>query len=107
MAVPARKFEVEITMQDRIAWLEEKTDHMRSDIADIKTDIRRMDAKFDGKIDALKGNIDTLKETVNAHRVETKDAFAKLQVGRALDKVWALLAIGVLLGVMARGFNWI
>ena len=36
-----------------------------------------------------------------------KDSFGKIQVGRALDKVWALLLAGALLGVMAHGFKWI
>jgi uncharacterized protein YydD (DUF2326 family) len=140
MAVAARKFERETSMEARVARLEEKTDHIQSDVAEIKADLRKMDAKFDGKIDELKKDVSALrvemkdsftkvqgemKDSFAKIQGEMKDSFAKLQgemkdsfsalqgqigkinVGRALDKVWMLLMLGAILGVMAHGFKWI
>jgi len=109
-------------MEDRIGRLEEKTDHIQSDVTEIKADIRKMDAKFDGKIDALQKDVSALRvemKDANAKlhaemkdmfatlQGEIKDSFGKIQVGRALDKVWVLLLVGAVLGVMAHGFKWI
>ena len=129
MAVTARKFERDTSMEARVARLEEKTDHIQSDVAEIKADLRKMDAKFDGKIDELKKDVSALrvemKDSFAKVQGEMKDSFARLQgemkdsfsalqgqigkinVGRALDKVWMLLMLGAILGVMAHGFKWI
>jgi hypothetical protein len=34
-------------------------------------------------------------------------SFAKIHVGRMLDRVWWLLIAAALLGVMAKGFKWL
>jgi exonuclease VII large subunit len=151
MAVPARKFEMEDSVEERIARLEATTEHIQSDVSEIKEGLKRLDAKldenyqrldakldestkrfdakldestkrFDAKLDEstkrLDAKLDESTKRLDAKldestkRLDTKldalkDAFASLRIGRALDKVWALLAMAALLGVMARGFKWI
>ncbi len=96
MANPARKFEVEYPLEARITRLEATTDHIQSDVTEIKDNLKRLDAK-----------IDALRDHVATFEGKMRDAFESIRVGRAMDKVWALLAMGTLLGVMARGFKWI
>jgi len=103
MAVPARRFEVEAFVEERIARLEEKTDHIQSDITEMKTDIRRIDAK----VDAVRDSVAVLRVEMKDLEGRMRDSFAALNVGRMLDKVWWLLISAALLGVMARGFKWI
>ncbi|MEJ1965146.1 MAG: hypothetical protein WDO56_27855 [Gammaproteobacteria bacterium] len=66
----------------------------------------------------IEDKLATVKDSVVALRLETTssfadlegrvgDSFKKLNAGRALDKVWALLTVAAVLGVMARGFHWI
>ena len=66
MAVPTRKFEQDTSMEARISRLEEKTQHIQSDVAEIKSDLRKMGERFAGKIDALQKDVSDL-------RVEMKD----------------------------------
>ena len=96
MAATARKFEMEDPVEARIARLESTTEHIQSDVAEIKKNLKSLDEKVDENYKCLDAKLDTLKE-----------AFASLNVARAMDKVWALLTIAALLSVMARGFKWI
>jgi uncharacterized protein (UPF0335 family) len=105
MAVAVSQFEVEelVQEQERIARLEERTEHMQSDITEIKADVRRLDAK-----------VDAVKDSLTALRLELKEGFAAIEAkfakakgDRAFDRVWHLLTSAALLGVMARGFHWI
>lgn len=118
MAFPARKFEMEDSVEERLARLEVTTEHIQSDVTEIKKDLKRIDAKIDentkrldSKVDEstrrLDAKIDALRDQFSAFEGKMRDSFASLRVGRAMDKVWALLAMGALLGVMARGFKWI
>ena len=98
-------------MEERLARLEEKSEHLQSDFTAMKADIRRIedkiDHKIDPKIDSLRDKIDSVKDSVAALEGRMRDSFEALRVGRAMDKVWALLSMAALLGVMARGFKWI
>jgi hypothetical protein len=47
MAMPALQFESEDSLEDRLAKLESDVGHMRSDMSDMKTDIRRLGDKID------------------------------------------------------------
>jgi uncharacterized protein YoxC len=96
MARPALKFQLEDPMEERVAKLEANVEHIRSDVSDIKTDVRRLNDKIDGVKKDLSGKIDTVIQ-----------AIADLKIGRALDRVWWLLMSGALLGTMARAFMWI
>lgn len=118
MAVPARKFETGDFMEERVARLEVKVDHLQSDVTELKTRMIRVEEKIDGvretldkKIDAvresLEKKIETLRETLEGKIDKLNDAISSLKVARWVDRVWWLVGLGAMLGVMARGFKWI
>ena len=129
MARPALTFELEEPVEERAARLEANVEHMRSDISDIKIDVRRLNDKIDGvnkdltgkidavdqkltsKIDAvdqkLTSKIDAVDQKLTSKLDSVIQAIAELKIGRALDRVWWLLMSGALLGIMARAFKWI
>ena len=58
MAMPALKLETETPVEEeRIARLEAHVEHMRSDISDLKVDVRRLDGKIDDMDKRLCGEI--------------------------------------------------
>ena len=107
MALPALKFEMETPLEERVARLEANVEHIRSDISDIKIDVRRLNDKIDGVNKDLTGRIDAVDQKLTAKIDSIIQAIAELKIGRALDRVWWLLMSGALLGVMARAFKWI
>ena len=133
MAMPARKLEWEVAVEDRLGKLEAHVEHIRTDISDLKVDVRRLNDKIDGvdkrlcdKIDEvdkrLSGKIDEVDKRLNGKidevdkrlggkidnlRESMDQQFTKLNVGRAHDRVWFLLIGATILGVMAHGFKWI
>jgi chromosome segregation ATPase len=129
MAMPALKYPTESPVEERVAVLEANIEHIRSDISEMKTDIRRLNEKIDGVDQKLTARIDRVEEKLTARidRLEEKltakidgvkdglanlalsmeKAFSSLKVARVLDRVWWLLMSAALLGVMARGFKWI
>jgi archaellum component FlaC len=171
MAACPLEIEAEMSMEERLARLEERTGYLQADVSDIKSRLERMEAKFearlrrlamdlragfdarfgsatekfaaidrrfdavdsrfdavDARFDAVDNRFDAidkrfeavdrrfegvdrklegLDNKLTAFRDEMVGALNKINVGRALDKVWALLAMAALLGVMARGFKWI
>lgn len=80
-------------MEERIARLEVTVDHIQADVAEMKVDIRRLDAKMDGMKESLDAKIDAIREAL------------------ASAKIWALglyIALaGALFAALARGFGWI
>ena len=83
-------------MEARIARLEAHTEHIQSDVQDLRQDVkgfRQEMREFTEKIDAKFG--------------ELQKALESMKIGRVWDRVWMLLSMGALLGVMARGFKWI
>jgi predicted nuclease with TOPRIM domain len=118
MSLPARKIEPEIIVEERVARLEANVEHIQSDVSEIKVDLRRlegkmearfdaMDKKFEGKLDAMDKKFEGMMDKLTALERTMRQGFEAINVGRAMDKVWALLAVATLLGVMARGFKWI
>jgi len=120
-------------VEDRLGKLEAQVEHIRTDISDLKVDVRRLNDKIDGvdkrlcdKIDEvdkrLSGKIDEVDKRLNGKidevdkrlggkidnlRESMDQQFTKLNVGRAHDRVWFLLIGATILGVMAHGFKWI
>jgi predicted nucleic acid-binding Zn-ribbon protein len=94
-------------MEERVAKLEANVEHIRSDVSDIKTDIRRLNDKIDGVNKDLSGKIDAVNRDLSGKIDAVIQAIADLKIGRALDRVWWLLMSGALLGIMARAFKWI
>jgi uncharacterized protein YlxW (UPF0749 family) len=94
MGMPARKLEYEEPLvEERIARLEVKVEHIQEDVSELKIDIRRLDAKFD-----------SLKDLVTNLALSMERRFSNLTV-------WMITlntALGVgLLTVIARSFHWI
>ncbi len=58
MAMPALKFEPETPVEERIAILESDVRHIRSDVSDVKVDLRRLNDKVDGLGQQLGGKIE-------------------------------------------------
>jgi uncharacterized protein YoxC len=107
MARPALKFQLEDPMEERVAKLEANVEHIRSDVSDIKTDVRRLNDKIDGVNKDLSGKVDGVNKDLSGKIDTVIQAIADLKIGRALDRVWWLLMSGALLGIMARAFKWI
>ena len=94
-------------MEARVARLEAHVEHiqadvteLRQDVKDMRKDLKRLDEKIDARFEACMGRIDSAQN-------ENNESFESLRIGRIVDRVWMLLAMGALLGVMARGFKWI
>ena len=130
MAMPALQLETETFVEDeRTARLEAHVEHMRSDISDLKVDVRRLDGKIGdmdkrlcgeikdgdlrvfGKIEALDQKFtvkfDGLKDVMDKGFSAIDRKFAKMNISRIWDRVWFLLTAAGIFAVMARGFKWI
>jgi peptidoglycan hydrolase CwlO-like protein len=71
MGVPARKFESEeVPVEERLARLEAKVDHIQSDVSEMKVDIRRLNDKIYAVDQKLSDKIDvkfnSLKDRTSA-----------------------------------------
>jgi hypothetical protein len=118
MALPAKKIEAEVSMEDRVARLETHTEHILAYVQQLRHGIGKLDEKIDKKTDELNQKIGALndkidKKTDGLHEKfdtkfgELQKVLESMKLGRVWDRVWMLLAMGTLLGVMARGFKWI
>lgn len=83
-------------MEARIARLEARTEHIQSDVQDLRQDMK-----------GLRQEMKEFTEKIDAKFTEFHKAFESMKIGRVWDRVWMLLSMGALLGVMARGFKWI
>ena len=83
MALTARRIEVENPMDARLARLEERTEHIQRDVAEIKGDIRRTDSRMDAFRSSVDTKLDTLKDTFN-HKSDAVRNSLEAKVG-ALD----------------------
>jgi chromosome segregation ATPase len=73
MVVAARTFEAEISVEEHtIRLIEQRVEHIQSDVTEMKTDIRRLDAKIENNRDTIAD----VKDSVAALRVEMKDGIA-------------------------------
>jgi iron uptake system EfeUOB component EfeO/EfeM len=66
-----------------------------------------LDEKIDTKFGELNRKIDALAEKVDSKFEQLRTSIESMKLGRVWDRVWMLLSMGILLGVMARGFKWI
>lgn len=73
------KLQVDVSkLQIDVSKLQVDMEHVKTDVVEIKGDIRTLNTKFDG-----------LKDSIHS------------------AKIWALIIVGGVLTVMARGFGWI
>ncbi len=117
------------TVEERVARLEVAVEHLTTDMAEVKADVRGLHAKIDSfkdtmiamherlceKLDARFALVDQRFSQVDARFAQIDVRFERLEghIDRKLMamKIWSLLlhltiAAG-LLGVMARGFHWL
>src|SRR5882762_7024009 len=100
MALPARLLELENPMEEHIARLEEKVDHIQSDVSDLKVEVRRLGEKIDRNDQKLTAKIDAVDQKLTSKIDAILEKIVGLQVSRAFDRVWYLLMSAALLGVM-------
>src|SRR5690348_2647408 len=103
MAVAVKEMEKPVQDSERIARLESHVEHIQSDVTELKAGMH----KLNEKLDALRDGFSDLKTQMEKMNGQIEVRFAKLNMSRALDKVWWLLSMASLLAVMARGFKWI
>lgn len=102
-------------VEARIATLESDVRHIRSDVSDIKVDLRRLDDKFESMRTEFSGQIQDVRTDLSGQitqvRSELSGKFDDLARSLASAKVWAVLLYvslaATLLGVMAHGFGWV
>lgn len=91
-------------MEARIARPESDVEHIRSDMADVKVELRTLRDKMDGMSTSLTQRMVDLTDRIDAVNTSLKDGLASAQV-------WALVLYivlaGGMLGTMARGFGWL
>jgi hypothetical protein len=107
MAAAVKEMEKPMQDQQRIARLEANVAHIQTDVTEIKADVRKINDKIDMEVRKLNDKLDAFKDALSDLKIEMERRFAKLDVSRALDKVWYLLILGGLLVVIARAFKWI
>lgn len=98
MALPALKPEPETFVEERLARLEATVEHIQSDATEIKTDLRRMEDKFDKRFGevARRDEVGTLSDKVDERFREVDARFDKVdarfqEVDRRFDAVIAAL----------------
>jgi predicted transcriptional regulator len=93
MAMPARKLEWETPVEDRLGKIEAHIEHMRSDISDLKVDVRRLNEKVDEVDKRLGGKIDDVDKRLGEKIDEVdKRLCAKIdevdkRLGEKIDEV--------------------
>jgi hypothetical protein len=93
MAAPAQKVISERSMEEHTVRFEERVDRLQSDMAEVKSDIRRIDTK-----------VDAVKDSLATHRVETKDAIAGLRLEMRDGFAEQSQALAILEGRTQAGF---
>jgi chromosome segregation ATPase len=114
MAMPALMLELETPVEERVARLEANVEHIRSDISDVKIDLRRLNdkvesidqklitridgveqrlsAKIDGVHEKLTSKIDSADQRLSGKADALKDSVASLAL--TVEKSFASLKIG-------------
>lgn len=74
MALSPSSFEAEISVEDNVGFrlLEQRVEHIQSDVSEMKTDMRRLETK----IESTRDTTAEVKDSVAALRVEMKEGFA-------------------------------
>ena len=105
-------------MEARIARLEAHTEHIQSDVQILRQDMNglrqetkdlheKLDTKIETKFSELDKKTDLKFGELSEKFDQLRKSLESMKIGRVWDRVWMLLAMGTLLGVMARGFKWV
>ena len=76
-------------VEERVARLETHVSHMQKDLTEIKHDV---------------GDV---KKELTGLRVGMLKGFASLRWSDLMTRIWMLMGLAAVLGVMARGFKWL
>jgi len=132
MALPVRKAEMGIPVDDKSEIMLTHIEHILTDISDIKADVRRLndrldntdrkhteryeslDQKFSQKLESLEqkfsGKLENLDQKFSEKFESLRDlmekGFVDLRMGRLIDRVWYLLMSAAILGIVARALKW-
>jgi len=90
-------------MEERVARLEANVTHIQTDIGDIKLDLRRLNDKLDNLDTKLSGRIDSQEEKLCTKIDLVTQSISELRLARAFDRIWWLLMMGGMLGLIGRG----
>lgn len=102
-------------MEARIARLESDVGHIRTDMVDVKTDVRALRDKMDNMNTSLSDRIDYVNKTLTT-RIDVVNQTLTVKIDDVKDsiasvKIWALMLYialaGGLFGTLARGFGWL
>ena len=93
MSMPLRKFEPENPVEQRVARLEAHTEHIQSDVTEVKAGMRRLE----GKIDAVKDRMEQGFAALN-EKIDRKIAWV---IGLMVTLTLSVVAAG------AGGFLWL
>jgi hypothetical protein len=69
--------------------------------------VKGIHEKFEKLNEKIDGKTKDLDQKFDTKLGEVMKTLGSMKLGRIWDRVWMLLAMGTLLGVMARGFKWI
>src|SRR5262249_32519655 len=72
----------------------------------IDTATSKLDQKLDGGLASVNAKLDALGKSLNAHQLEVSDLAKQFVKARGVDRVWWLVIVGAVLGVMARALKW-
>jgi chromosome segregation ATPase len=98
----------------RVSVLEAHYGHIQADVHELRDDVKgirhemkELSAKFDAKLAELTQRFETRFSSIDTKFGELQKTLEALKLSRVWDRVWMLLSMGALLGVMARGFKWV
>ncbi|MEJ0034932.1 MAG: hypothetical protein WDO68_02405 [Gammaproteobacteria bacterium] len=89
MSLPAINFKPEDSMEARVSVLQAHYQHIQAYIQELRDDVKE------------------IRQEMNTRFGEIQKTLEAMNISRVWDRVWMLLSMGALLGVMARGFKWI
>jgi chromosome segregation ATPase len=72
----------------------------------IDTAASKLDQKVDGGLASVNAKLDALGKSLNAHQLAVSDLAKQFIKARGVDRVWWLVIVGAVLGVMARALKW-
>lgn len=83
-------------MEARVSVLETHYQHIQTYVQELRDDLKEIRQEMNTKFDVVNTRFGEIQKTLEA-----------MNTGRVWDRVWMLLSMAALLGVMARGFKWI
>jgi septal ring factor EnvC (AmiA/AmiB activator) len=111
-----------VGLKTDVSRLQSDVSHLQSDVAELKTDVREIRADIASLRTEMTESAGTLRtemtesigrlraemtESIGLLRAEMKDMHRSLRESDLMTRIWMLLSLATVLGVMARGFKWV